>query len=223
MRKNSMSPDFKKKLIKEYLAGRSGYKSIAEKYGIGRSTLWKWIRQYESMGAEAFIRDSNKSYTVQLKESAVVEYLETSASLNDICRKYKILSTCTLTSWIKKYNSHEEFKSVEGERIMIKGRKTTYEERIEIVAYCTEHDDDYAGTAEHFNVSYQQVYSWMRKYYAFGPDGLVDRRGRTKPEAEMSELERLRAENRILKAENRRKELENLFLKKVDEIERRRS
>lgn len=68
MRKNSMSPDFKIKLVKEYLAGRGGYKSIALKYGIGRGTLRKWIWQYESMGSEAFIRDSNKSYPVQLKE-----------------------------------------------------------------------------------------------------------------------------------------------------------
>ena len=50
----------------------------------------------------------------------------------------------------------------------------------------------------------------------------MNRRGRVKPECEMSELERLRAENRLLKAENKRQELEMLFLKKLAEIERRR-
>ena len=39
----------------------------------------------------------------------------------------------------------------------------------------------------------------------------------------MTEIERLQAENRLLKAQLERKELENIFLKKVDEIERRRS
>ena len=39
----------------------------------------------------------------------------------------------------------------------------------------------------------------------------------------MTEIEKLKAENRILKAQLERKELENIFLKKVDEIERRRS
>jgi hypothetical protein len=39
----------------------------------------------------------------------------------------------------------------------------------------------------------------------------------------MTEIERLQAENRILKARLERKELENIFLKKVEEIERRRS
>ena len=37
----------------------------------------------------------------------------------------------------------------------------------------------------------------------------------------MSEIEKLKAENRILKAQLENKKLENLFLKKVKEIERR--
>ena len=55
-----------------------------------------------------------------------------------------------------------------------------------------------------------------------GVDGLKDGRGRTRTEEEMSELEKLKAENRLLKAELENRELENLFLKKVKEIERRR-
>ena len=39
---------------------------------------------------------------------------------------------------------------------------------------------------------------------------------------EMNEVERLRAENRMLQAENKRKEMEIAVLKKVQEIERRR-
>jgi hypothetical protein len=38
----------------------------------------------------------------------------------------------------------------------------------------------------------------------------------------MSELERLRAENKILRAEKERAEMEVSFLKKLDELERRR-
>mgnify|MGYP001660123933 CR=1 FL=1 len=55
-----------------------------------------------------------------------------------------------------------------------------------------------------------------------GVDGLRDGRGRTGTEEEIKELEKLKAENRLLKAELENRKPENLFLKKVKEIERRR-
>ena len=105
---------------------------------------------------------------------------------------------------------------------MTKGKKTSFDERVEIVQYCIAHDHNYVETAAKFDVSYQQARNYTVKYEAGGVDALQDRRGRTKPVEEMSELERLRAENRILRAEKERAEMEVSFLKKLDEIERRR-
>ncbi len=105
---------------------------------------------------------------------------------------------------------------------MTKGRKTTFDERVEIVQYCIAHDHNYTETAAKFGVSYQQARSYTVKYETGGVDALNDRRGRSKPIKEMSELEKLRAENRILRAEKRQAEMEVSFLKKLDEIERRR-
>lgn len=104
---------------------------------------------------------------------------------------------------------------------MTKGRKTTKEERVEIVAFCIENSKDYAKTVEEYGVSYQQIYSWVRKYEKFGVDGLSDKRGKRKDISEMSELEYLRAENRLLQAQIKDKELEVALLKKVKEFERR--
>ena len=75
---------------------------------------------------------------------------------------------------------------------------------------------------EKYQVSYQQIYQWTWKYQSNGAEGLIDKRGKRKPETEMSELEKLRAENKLLQAEKRRAQLEAAFLKKLDEIERRR-
>jgi transposase-like protein len=105
---------------------------------------------------------------------------------------------------------------------MKQGRKTTYEEKIEIVSFCIENHKNYQLTAETYSVSYQQVYSWVKKYESRGTEALIDQRGRIKPENEMTELEKLRAENRILRAQNKHHEMEMAFLKKIDEIERRR-
>ena len=101
---------------------------------------------------------------------------------------------------------------------MTKGRKTTQEERAQIVAFCIEHGKDYGLTVETYQVSYQQIYSWVRKYEARGVDGLVDRRGKAKPEEELTEAERLRQENRMLQAKLRDKEMEIALLKKLREL-----
>ena len=123
-----------------------------------------------------------------------------------------------------KYNGHEELKAsgTGVKAIMTKGRKTSFDERVEIVQYCIAHDHNYAETATKYNVSYQQARSDTVKYESGGVEALRDRRGRVKPLEEMSELEKLRAENRILRAEKERAEMEVSFLKKLDEIERRR-
>ena len=105
---------------------------------------------------------------------------------------------------------------------MTRGRKTTFDERVEIVQYCIAHDHNYAETAAKYSISYQQARNYTVKYEAGGIEALRDRRGRVKPMDELSELEKLRAENKILRAEKERAEMEVSFLKKLDEIERRR-
>lgn len=53
-------------------------------------------------------------------------------------------------------------------------------------------------------------------------EALKDNRGKRKSLDEMSELEKLRAEVKILKAEKECAEMEVSFLKKLEEVERRR-
>ena len=98
-------------------------------------------------------------------------------------------------------------------------RKTTIEERKEIVKYCIEHDRDYKGTASLYDVSYTQVYSWVRKYDADGEDALIDKRGHHKNDDEVDELERLRRENKRLKRQLEEKDMLMTLLKKVKELE----
>ncbi|QDR81300.1 helix-turn-helix domain-containing protein [Sporomusa termitida] len=105
---------------------------------------------------------------------------------------------------------------------MVKSRKTTIEERIEIVSYCIANNKDYGKAIERYSVSYQQIYGWVRKYENDGPEGLVDRRGKCKEEASMSEVEKLRAQLKLKEAENLRLQMENDLLKKMEALERGR-
>ena len=202
-----------------------GYGGISDRYEVPIRTLREWVRQYQTFGVEGLReRKRNQSYSAELKRCAVEEYLSGKGSLHDICIKYKIHSDRQLRNWIKVYNSHRELRHSRGQGsdiYMTKGRDTTYEERVEIVSYCIEHGNDYTAAIEKYGVSYHQIYSWVRKYNENGAEGLVDKRGKHKPEAEMTELEKLRAENRMLEARNKRLETENAVLKKLEEIERR--
>ena len=163
----------------------------------------------------------NKKYSPELKIAAVKSYLAGEGSLIQTCKKFGILRHKQLHDWIMWYNGHKDIKwcnSAKGEIYMTKGRKTTQEERAKIVAFCIEHNYDYGLTVETHKVSYQQIYAWVRKYEEGGVDKLKDNRGRTKPAEEMTELEKLKAEMKILEAKNRQLEIENEFIKKLQEL-----
>lgn len=164
----------------------------------------------------------NRKYSAELKLTVVQEYLSGKGSLRELAKKHQIGDKSRIREWIQCYNGHKEFKRpsvARGALYMTKGKKTTQQERAEIVAFCLEHGKDYLLTVEQFGVSYQQIYSWVRKYEEKGIDGLADGRGRTKPESEMTDTEKLQAQVRMLEAQLRDKEMEIELLKKVKELE----
>jgi transposase-like protein len=61
-----------------------------------------------------------------------------------------------------------------------------------------------------------------RKYEDGGEEGLKDKRGRKKEEAELTPEEKIQLQMKKLERENERLRAENLFLKKLEEIERMR-
>ena len=191
-------------------------------YGIPKSTVRLWCQNYEVFGEEIYKEKKNyKKWSNEIKVTAVREYLDGHGSIENICKKYKISTSVIFRRWILWYNSHREIKehsSAKGEIYMTKGRKTTQEERAEIVAFCIEHNKDYGLTVETYNVSYQQIYAWVRKYEEGGVDKLKDNRGRTKPAEEMTEIEKLKAQMKRLEAKNRQLEIENAFIKKLQEL-----
>lgn len=225
MSRKKISPSEKLQAVQEYLAGKGSMETIAAKYGITYTPFRKWLAKYESFGSNAFVRTGhNASYSSAFKMNVVNAYLSGEGSYRELAIKYKIANPDTVRCWVMKYNGHEELRVSEtgGYSIMTKGRKTTFDDRVEIVQYCIVHEHNYAETAEKYQVSYQQARNYTVKYESDGVEALKDNRGKRKLEDQMTELERLRAENKILRAEKERAEMEASFLKKLEEIERRR-
>lgn len=219
---HNYSAEDKLRIVKLVLEAKHSIASISAIEGIHPTTLKEWIRNYQSIGSEAFYKKGWTKRTCAEKEAAVQEYLSGLGSLHDICKKHKISSTRTLRQWIALYNGRKKLKAsgTGGSRLMTKGRKTTFEERVEIAAYSISHDHNYTETSEKFKVSYQQARNYTLKYETGGVIALQDKRGKRKPEDSLTEMEKLLAELKLEKAKRKHAEMELSFLKKLEEIER---
>ncbi|MDD5931607.1 MAG: helix-turn-helix domain-containing protein [Oscillospiraceae bacterium] len=223
MPKSQYTAEMKIIMVKKYLTGEGSYESIANAYGIGKTSLTDWVRRYKEQGAAGLYRTTgNVHYSRELKIKCVEAVLKGEGSVDDIAVKYNISDRSVLRSWIMKYNANMELKDYEPKREVYMAearRKTTLEERKEIVEYCIAHENDYKGAASRYDVSYSQVYSWVKKYRESGEEGLEDRRGHHKSDDEVDELERLRRENLRLKRQLEERDMLCELLKKVRELE----
>ena len=224
MGKAKYSVEEKLAWVTRILSNEITLSQAAKMSGINDMAIIDWLRLYEVEGIQGLVSQShNRSYPVELKRMAVEEYLAGGISLRQICKKYKVRDIHLLREWIKRYNSGKSFgRKMSGGSRMKKARKTSQEERIQIVKACMERGFDYGATALEYKVSYQQVYTWVQKYKELGEAGLEDRRGkRTASQTPRTEIEELRIKIAQLEHEKYMLQMERDVLKKLDEIERR--
>ena len=222
-RKIRFTPEEKEQVVIDYLDRNKSRTQICEELCISSRTIQDWAIIYNKHGIAGFARKTrNSSYSKEFKMKVVEEYIKGESSSIDLGVKYNI-SSGLLRSWIRMYNANRELKDYNPKQEVYMAqarRKTTLEERKEIVDYCINHNRDYKNTAAKYDVSYSQVYSWVKKYDANGAAGLADKRGCHKADDEVDELERLRRENLRLKRQLEEKDMVVELLKKVKEFER---
>ncbi|WP_459446056.1 transposase [Ligilactobacillus salivarius] len=210
-----------------YLSGQVGSSRLAKQYGVSGHTVQDWVHAYRHDGV-AGLKESHtwRHYSPELKWQACQDYLSGKYSVYECCDRYNISSHSVLRGWLKRYTSGKTFTEKSGGSTRMKAkRKVTQAEREEVVTYALKHGKNYQATADKFNVSYQQVYNWGRKFEKDGSSGLVDRRGQRKkqlePAKELTEVDRLKLENERLKQEKLMLEAENFILKKVGALRER--
>lgn len=222
--KRELSSEEKMRIVEMWLRGEVGTTEACRMACVHITTLEKWVNQYKTEGPTGLLpRKCNRVYDKQTKTSAVQDYLAGKGSLRNICKQYGIRNTYQLRQWLKVYDRHEDFLIQTGGSRMTKSRSTTAAERIQIVRECIASGNDYGGTALKYQVSYQQVYMWTKKYHHMGEAGLEDRRGhRTGTLPSRTLEEELKDRITWLEREKYDLEMENALLKKVKELERRR-
>ncbi|BDR57526.1 helix-turn-helix domain-containing protein [Xylocopilactobacillus apis] len=96
-----------------------------------------------------------------------------------------------------------------------------FNRKLEVVKWTLNHQMDYRQAVEKFDLSYQQVYTWVAKYRKDGDRGLIDRRGRKIPFDEMNEVQRLNCEVKLLRVQLQDRNLMELMRKKSEIVEGR--
>ena len=228
-RKAKYSKEFKLEIVKRYLKGESAI-SLGNEYRMTKradAIIMEWVHKYNSLGEKAFdYSPVNKAYSKELKQQVINDYLNGIDSLEGLINKYNISSREIVRQWIIKYNKGIEIKDYDpkGDVYTMNSRKTTYEERLEIVNYVLAHDNDYKGAADKYSVPYANVYNWVKKYNECGEDGLSDSRGRPsskEPKHELTDIEKKDVEIEKLKKELERSKMVIEVLKKNIEIQER--
>lgn len=108
----------------------------------------------------------------------------------------------------------------------MKSRKTTFEERLEIVQWIIENNMSYKGAANKYSITYALVYKWTKAYLKNGEEALKYQKRGPKSKSEIDrnnliEVEKLKLELEKEKTLRKRREFELEVLKKKEEFEKK--
>lgn len=220
MVKNKKTFEERLAMIEAILMMERSIRSVARENNIPAATLRDWFRRYKAVGPEGLIPFKIRTfYSKEIKRKAVENVLLNGSSVLGTVKKFNISSSSVLRSWIKDYTGKKELKQTgRGLSTMSERKRTTFQERIEIVEFVIARDNDYQAAIQKYGISYQQIYTWVRKYNNKGLDGLQDLRGRRKEKETLTEIEQLRLENKQLKERAKFLEMEQDIVKKLQEL-----
>lgn len=227
-RKSKFSKDVKIAACESYDNGHGSFRSIAKEMGCSSEQFRQWYLKYKIHGASVFEPSiTNQTYSKNFKLSVVESYLAGEYSLADLSTKHK-MAYVVVQRWVNKYNSGIELKTYDpkSEVYTMKSRKTTFEERLEIVNWVIANNMNYKEAASKFQIRYALVYKWTKDYQKEGVQALRYKKRGPKAksivdESTLSEVEKLKLALEREQALRKRAEFELEVLKKKEEFERK--
>ncbi|MFR0790982.1 MAG: helix-turn-helix domain-containing protein [Lachnospiraceae bacterium] len=149
-RKAKFIPEEKEQAVIDYLEGNKSRTQICGELCISSRTIQDWALIYNKHGLAGFSKKMrNGPYSKEFKMKVVEEYVRGDGSSIDLGIKYDI-SSGLLRKWIRMYNANRELKDYNPKQEVYMAearRKTTLEERKEIVDYRINHNRNYKNTA----------------------------------------------------------------------------
>lgn len=228
LRKSKLSKQDKIKICKAYIDGEGSYAYFGNKYNCHSTTVRKWILLYKKYGSAVFDeKPCNSSYTKEFKLKVIKYYLDGKGSYVDIFLKFKVHPAVS-SKWLNMYTNGIELKDYKpkGDVYVMANRKTSIEERKEIVKFVLDNNNDIKGASVKYNVKYATIYQWIKKYKELGDLSFRDSRGRptgnkNNQNKNLTKEELLEIKIAELELENEKLERAVYAFKKKDEIESR--
>ena len=79
------SYELKKKIVEEYLSGKTSYRALESKYHVENSQILRGVNNYEHFGDEGLIRSrNNREYSVEFKLEAITRYETSECSYSQL-------------------------------------------------------------------------------------------------------------------------------------------
>ena len=116
------SYELKKKIVEEYLCGKTSYQALAMKYQIEKSVLRLWISNYKNYGDEGLMRSrNNRAYSVECKLEAITRYETSECSYRQLALELGLTNPSMIVNWRRQYRE----KGIEGLLPHKRGRPVT--------------------------------------------------------------------------------------------------
>lgn len=98
---------FKIKLVQAYLSGQSGYRLIADTYGVDISQLRYWVASYQHHGVSG-LDNKRGAYSDEFKQQVLRHIAREGLSDRQAAALYNIRSIGTIGKWRRQYNTTGE-------------------------------------------------------------------------------------------------------------------
>jgi transposase len=97
------SEQLKLKVVKQYLGGAGGTRVLAERHGVSRSVVQRWVMAYEQHGHDG-LRKKLNHYDVQFRMSVLTRMWQMDLSYQQVAAVFDIRSPGCIAKWERQYH-----------------------------------------------------------------------------------------------------------------------
>ena len=98
------SDQFKLQVVKQYLAGTIGFRSLAREHGIASPMVRRWVEWYRLHGM-AGLTAKRSHYSAEFKLSVLQDMWDNALSQAQVAAKYNVRNPASIGIWERRYES----------------------------------------------------------------------------------------------------------------------